>query len=255
MRLGQNFLRDPNLLDAIVRDAELVPGECVLEVGVGEGPLTERLARVAGTVHAIELDRALEPRLASVAGLPGVELIFGDALEVDLSGLDPAPTAMVSNLPYSVAVPVVMRTLAELPELRRWTVMVQREIADRLVAGPGSRTYGAPSAILQRAAEVRLVRKVGREVFRPRPRVDSAVIGIERTGPAPSADYVALVRAAFSHRRKTFARSVETARPGTLEPVRAALSAEGLDESVRAEDVSPEEFGRLADRIGLLPGE
>lgn len=255
MRLGQNFLRDPNLLDAIVRDAALEPGECVLEVGVGEGPLTERLAEVAGAVHAIELDRSLEPGLARVAALPGVELLFGDALEVDLGALDPPPTAMVSNLPYSVAVPVILRTVAELPTLRRWTVMVQREIADRLIAGPGSRTYGAPSAILQRSAEVRPVRKVGREVFRPRPRVDSAVIGIERTGPPASPEYVALVRAAFSHRRKTLARSVETARPGSLERVREALVAEGLDESVRAEDVSPEQFGRLADRIGPLPGE
>ena len=255
MRLGQNFLRDPNLLDAIVRDAELAPGECVLEVGVGEGPLTERLARVAGTVHAIELDRSLEPRLAVLSELPGVELLFGDALDLDLAGLEPPPTAMVSNLPYSVAVPVILRTVAELPSLRRWTVMVQREIADRLIAGPGSRTYGAPSAILQRSARVWMVRKVGREVFSPRPRVDSAVIGIERTGPAPPAEYVALVRAAFSHRRKTLARSVETARPGSLESVREALAAEQLDESVRAEAVSPEQFGRLADRIGPLPGE
>ena len=255
MRLGQNFLRDPNLLDAIVRDAGLEPGECVLEVGVGEGPLTERLADVAGTVHAIELDRSLEPRLAEVASLPAVELLFGDALEVDLGALDPPPTAMVSNLPYSVAVPVILRTVTELPSLRRWTVMVQREIADRLVAGPGSRTYGTPSAILQRSADVRLVRKVGREVFRPRPRVDSAVIGIERTGPPASPEYVSLVRAAFSHRRKTLARSVETARPGSLGAVREALAAEGLDESVRAEEVSPGQFGRLADRIGPLPGE
>ena len=255
MRLGQNFLRDPNLLDAIVRDAALEPGECVLEVGVGEGPLTERLAEVAGTVHAIELDRSLEPGLTRVAALPGVELLFGDALEVDLGALEPPPTAMVSNLPYSVAVPIILRTVAELPTLRRWTVMVQREIADRLIAGPGSRTYGAPSAILQRSADVRLVRKVGREVFHPRPRVDSAVIGIERTAPPASAEYVALVRAAFSHRRKTLARSVETARPGSLEAVREALVAEGLDESVRAEEVSPGQFGHLADRIGPLPGE
>lgn len=255
MRLGQNFLRDPNLLDAIVRDAALEPGECVLEVGVGEGPLTERLADVAGTVHAIEIDRSLEPGLARIASLPGVEIVFGDALDVDLAGLEPPPTAMVSNLPYSVAVPVILRTVAELPTLRRWAVMVQREIADRLIAGPGSRTYGAPSAILQRSAEVRLARKVGREVFSPRPRVDSAVITIERTGPAASPEYLALVRAAFGHRRKTMARSVETARPGSLEVVRAALAAEGLDEAVRAEDVSPEEFGRLADRIGPLSGE
>lgn len=253
MRLGQNFLRDPNLLDAIVRDAGLEQGECVLEVGVGEGPLTERLAEIAGTVHAIELDSSLEPKLTGIAALDNVDLIFGDALEVDLGGLDPVPTAMVSNLPYSVAVPVIIRTLVEVPELRRWTVMVQREIADRLAAGPGGREYGIPSAIVQRSADVRMVRKVGREVFRPQPRVDSAVIAIERTGPPPDPDYIALVRAGFAHRRKALARSVETARPGTLELVREALAAEGLDESVRAEALGPDEFGRLADRIGPLP--
>lgn len=254
MRLGQNFLRDPNLLDAIVRDAEVEPGECVFEVGPGEGPLTERLAAVAGTVHAIELDRSLEPELEAVAALPGVELTFGDALDVDLSSLEPPPSAMVANLPYSVAVPVILKTLFELPTLRRWTVMVQREIADRLAAGPGGRQYGIPSAILQRSATVKMVRKVGREVFDPRPRVDSAVISIERTGPAPDPDYVALVRAGFAHRRKALARSVETARPGSLARVREALAAEGLDESVRAERLGPDEFGRLADRIGPLPG-
>lgn len=253
MRLGQNFLRDPNLLDAIVRDAAVDEGESVLEVGVGEGPLTERLAAVAGTVHAIELDRALETKLTEIAALPNVDLIFGDALEVDLSELDPPPTAMVANLPYSVAVPVIIRTVLELPRLRHWTVMVQREIAERLAAGPGNREYGSPSAIIQRSATVRLVRKVGREVFSPRPRVDSAVIAIERTGPPPDPSYIALVRAGFAHRRKALARSVETARPGTLDLVREALDAEGLDESVRAEALSPEEFGRLADRIGLLP--
>ncbi len=254
MRLGQNFLRDPNLLDAIVRDAEVEKGECVLEVGPGEGPLTERLAAVAGTVHAIELDRSLEPELEAVAALPGVELTFGDALDVDLASLEPPPSAMVANLPYSVAVPVILKTLFELPTLRRWTVMVQREIADRLAAGPGGRQYGIPSAILQRSATVKVVRKVGREVFEPRPRVDSAVISIERTGPAPDPDYVALVRAGFAHRRKALARSVETARPGSLALVRGALAAEGLDESVRAERLGPDEFGRLADRIGPLPG-
>ena len=253
MRLGQNFLRDPNLLDAIVRDAGIEPGESVLEVGVGEGVLTERLAGVAGTVHAIELDRSLEPKLTGIAGLENVDLIFGDALEVDLAALEPPPTAMVSNLPYSVAVPVIIRTLLELPGMGRWTVMVQREIADRLAAGPGSRGFGIPSAIVQRSATVRMVRKVGREVFSPRPKVDSAVISIERTGPPPDPEYMGLVRAGFAHRRKALARSVDTACPGTLAPVREALVAEGLDESVRAEALGPDEFARLAARIGPLP--
>ena len=111
VRLGQNFLVDTNLLDAIVRDAKLEPGDVVLEVGAGEGPLTERLAAVAAHVHAIELDRRLEPALAEVAALPNVELHWGDALKLDLAALDPAPTRVVSNLPYSIATPLILRTI------------------------------------------------------------------------------------------------------------------------------------------------
>jgi 16S rRNA (adenine1518-N6/adenine1519-N6)-dimethyltransferase len=157
-RFGQNFLADPNLLDAIVRDAELRPGDVVLEVGPGEGVLTERLAERAAQVHAIEIDRGLETGLEAVAALPNVSITWGDAMRVELAGLAPAPTAMVANLPYSVATPVLLRTIEELPSLRRWTVMVQREIADRLRAAPGSRIYGSPSVVAQLACEVKLVR-------------------------------------------------------------------------------------------------
>ena len=137
VRLGQNFLADPNLLDAIVRDAELGPDDVVLEVGAGEGVLSERLAAVAAHLHTVEIDRGLEPALEPIAALPNVELHWGDAMKLDLAALDPAPTAMVANLPYSVATPLILRTIEELPSLRRWTVMVQREIADRLRAGAG----------------------------------------------------------------------------------------------------------------------
>lgn len=246
VRLGQNFLADPNLLDAIVRDAELGEGEVVLEVGAGEGVLTERLAEPAAYVHAIELDRRLEEALAPLAARENVSLHWGDAMDVDLSGLDPVPTAVVSNLPYSVATPVILRTIEELLSVRRWTVMVQREIADRLRAAPGSRTYGSPSVVAQLACEVKLLRKVDPAVFRPRPRVESAILSLRRTGPGADAPTRELVRAAFAHRRKSLARSVEHVRPGSLEVTRSALEALGLPVDSRAEQLSPEEFRALA---------
>jgi 16S rRNA (adenine1518-N6/adenine1519-N6)-dimethyltransferase len=246
VRLGQNFLSDPNLLDAIVRDAELGEGEVVLEVGAGEGVLTERLAGVAGHVHAIELDRGLEEALAPLAARANVSLHWGDAMGVDLAGLDPAPTAVVSNLPYAVATPVILRTIEELPSVGRWTVMVQREIADRLRAAPGSRTYGSPSVVAQLACEVKLLRTVDPAVFRPRPRVESAILSLRRNGPGADAPTRELVRAAFAHRRKSLARSVEHVRPGSLEVTRSALEALGLPVDSRAEQLSPEEFRALA---------
>lgn len=253
-RLGQNFLHDPNLLDAIVRDSGLGSGQTVLEVGAGEGVLTSRLAEVAGFVHVIEIDRTLEPGLADLIELANVDFIWGDAMKVDLSVLEPPPVAMVANLPYSVAVPLLVRTLVELPTLERWTVMVQREIADRLTAPAGTRQYGAPTATLSSAAEIEMVRKVGREVFTPRPRVDSAVISMVRTGPPPGNDLRFLIRAAFAHRRKSLARSVDTAVPGTFERVKDAVENAGLDPAIRAEAVEPEGFILLSESIGPLKG-
>jgi 16S rRNA (adenine1518-N6/adenine1519-N6)-dimethyltransferase len=246
VRLGQNFLADPNLLDAIVRDAELAPDDVVLEVGAGEGVLSERLAAAAAHLHTVEIDRGLEPALEPVAALPNVALHWGDAMKIDLAGLDPAPTAMVANLPYSVATPLILRTIEELPSLRRWTVMVQREIADRLRAMPGSRVYGGPSAIAQLACEVELVRPVDPAVFKPRPRVDSAILRLRRTGPGADAETRQLIRAAFAHRRKSLARSLEHARPGSLAPARAALAELGLPEDARAEALAPEQLAALS---------
>ena len=249
VRLGQNFLADPNLLDAIVRDAELAPDDVVLEVGAGEGVLTERLAAVAAHLHTVEIDRGLEPALEGVMALPNVELHWGDAMKLDLGTLRPEPTAMVANLPYSVATPLLLRTIEQLPTLERWTVMVQREIADRLRAGPGSRTYGSPSAVAQLACEVELVRAVDPAVFKPRPRVDSAILRLRRTGPGADAETRQLIRAAFAHRRKSLARSLEHARPGSLAPARAALAELGLPEDARAEALAPQQFAALSDKL------
>lgn len=249
VRLGQNFLADPNLLDAIVRDAALAPDDVVLEVGAGEGVLTERLAVAAAHVHTVEIDRKLEPVLAPLAARSGVDLHWGDAMKIDLSALEPAPTALVANLPYAIATPLILRTIEELPSLATWTAMVQREIADRLRAAPGGRTYGSPSALVQLACEVRLLRAVDPAVFRPRPRVDSAILRLRRTGPGADPKTRQLVRAAFAHRRKSLARSLEHVQPGSLGPARAALAEIGLPENARAETLAPEEFAALAAKL------
>jgi 16S rRNA (adenine1518-N6/adenine1519-N6)-dimethyltransferase len=250
VRLGQNFLADPNLLAAIVRDAELSPDDVVLEVGAGEGVLSERLAPVVAHLHTVEIDRSLEPALAALAARPDVSLHWGDAMKLDLAGLEPAPTAMVANLPYSVATPLLLRTVAELPGLATWTVMVQLEIAERLRAAPGSRTYAGPSALVQLACEARLLRRVDPAVFKPRPRVASAILRLRRTGPAADPATRALVRAAFAHRRKSLARSLELSRPGSLGPAREALVALGLPADARAEALAPEQFAALSAKLG-----
>ncbi len=249
MRLGQNFLADPNLLDAIVRDAELEPADVVLEVGAGEGVLSERLAAAVAHLHTVEIDRGLEPALAALAARPNVSLHWGDAMKLDLGGFEPAPTAMVANLPYAVATPLILRTIEQLPGLRRWTVMVQREIADRLRAAPGSRTYGSPSVVAQLACEVEILRTVDPAVFKPRPRVESAILRLRRTGPGADAPTRQLVRAAFAHRRKSLARSLEHARPGALAAARAALAELGLPEDARAEALSPPELAALSAKL------
>jgi 16S rRNA (adenine1518-N6/adenine1519-N6)-dimethyltransferase len=248
-RLGQNFLADPNLLAAIVRDAALEPADVVLEVGPGEGVLTERLAESASLVHAIEIDRRLEGALAAIGARPNVALHWGDAMRIDLGALEPSPTAVVANLPYAVATPLILRTIEELPSVGSWTVMVQREIADRLRAAPGSRTYGSPSVIAQLACEVALVRTVDPAVFRPRPRVESAILRLRRTGPGADRVTRDLVRAAFAHRRKSLPRSLEHGQPGSLVAARGALAELGLPEDARAESLSPEDFAALSAKL------
>jgi 16S rRNA (adenine1518-N6/adenine1519-N6)-dimethyltransferase len=249
VRLGQNFLADPNLLDAIVRDAGLSPEDVVLEVGPGEGALTARLAERAARVHAIEIDTGLREALAATAAHSGVEIVWADAMKVDLGALDPPPTAMVANLPYAVATPLILRTIEELPTVRSWTVMVQREIADRLRAPSGGREYGSPSVLVQLACEVELLRTVDPAVFRPRPRVESAILRLRRIGPGADPATRTLVREAFAHRRKSLPRSLEHAGAGRRDGARRALSELGLPEDARAEALSPEDFAALSSKL------
>lgn len=249
-RLGQNFLADPNLLDAIVRDSGVEPGDVVLEVGGGAGALTERLAPAASELIVIEMDERLRPELESLAKrLGNVRLIWADAVRADLAAIEPSPTRMVSNLPYSVATPVLLRTIEQLPGMSEWLVMVQREIADRLRAEPGGREYGAPSVLAQLACEVSLVRSVDRAVFTPRPRVNSALLRLRRRAPAAAPGLRELVREGFAHRRKSLARSLELARPGRAERVREALARIGERPDARAQSLAPAEFEALWEQL------
>ena len=212
--LGQHFLVDENLLGVIGRLAELDPGDVVLEVGPGLGVLTAYLAERTRHVHAVELDRSLEPRLAeSLAGRENVELHFGDALQLDLAALEPAPTKLVSNLPYNIATPLVAESLDGLPSVELWTVMVQREVADRFFAQPSTKAYGAVSVLVQLAAERTGFHPVSRTVFRPQPNVDSALVAFRRRTTLPESypRVKQVVGAAFAHRRKRLPNSLELA--------------------------------------------
>jgi 16S rRNA (adenine1518-N6/adenine1519-N6)-dimethyltransferase len=248
-RLGQNFLADLNLLEAIVRESGASSSDVALEFGAGGGALSERLADRVRHLHMIEIDRRLEPELAPLSARSNVSLHWGDAMKLDLAALVPAPNIVVSNMPYSVATPLVLRTIEELPGLERWTLMVQLEVAERLRAAPGSRLYGAPSVLVQLAAEVELTRRVPPEVFVPRPRVESGLLRMRRTGAAASPQLRDLVRDAFAHRRKALPRSLELARAGRLDAVRDALQQLGLPADARAEALSPQDFAALAAKL------
>lgn len=253
--LGQNFLVDRNIVDVIERLAELDPEDIVLEVGGGLGILSERLADRSGHLHVVELDTGLEEGLRRLLdGRGNAELHMGDAVGLDLAALVPPPTKMVANLPYGVAATVILRTIAELPTLERWVVMVQREVGERFAAAPGTSAYGVPSVLAQLACEVRILRPIARTVFRPVPNVDSVLLGlVRRGGPKATPAVVTLVHDAFAHRRKALAGSLAlaAAAPGGIrERARHALLDMGLPADARAERLSPLEFLELARRLG-----
>jgi len=234
--LGQHFLVDQNVLGVIGRLAELEPEDVVLEIGPGLGVLTRYLAARVAHVHAVELDESLAAQLQDVGA--NVELIVGDALRIDLAALDPPPRKLVSNLPYNVATPIVVESLDGLPTLERWCVMVQREVADRFFAAPGTKAYGAVSVLVQLASERTGFHPVSRTVFRPRPNVDSALVAFRRLPLPPDYRQVKrIVEAAFAHRRKTLPNSV-------------ALAAVGRPANARAESLAPQEFVALSRTLG-----
>jgi 16S rRNA (adenine1518-N6/adenine1519-N6)-dimethyltransferase len=254
VKLGQNFLIDRNILDVIERLAALSDQDVVLEVGGGPGILSERLASRVSFLHVVELDASLETNLRGVlAAFDNVELHMGDALALDLESFEPAPTKMVANLPYGVAATVILRTVAELPSIESWVVMVQREVGERFAAGPGTSAYGVPSVLAQLECDVKVLRPVSRQVFRPVPNVDSVLLGLSRvSGQRASNAVVRLVHDAFRHRRKALAGSLALspgAQPGVRERAREALVEMGLPADVRAERLAPAQFVELAERI------
>ena len=252
--LGQHFLVDENILGVIGRLAGLAREDVVLEVGPGLGVLTAYLADRVARVHAIELDRSLEGPLSErLSGHGNVDLHFGDALRLDLHALDPAPTKLVSNLPYNVATPLVVESLDGLPTLRLWCVMVQREVADRFFAEPSTKAYGAVSVLVQLAAGRTGFHAVSRTVFRPRPNVDSALVAFRRRRGVNTEDLARVkkvVTAAFAHRRKRLANSLELAGLSTRPEAEAALAEIGRDPRVRAEELAPPEFVALTNALG-----
>jgi 16S rRNA (adenine1518-N6/adenine1519-N6)-dimethyltransferase len=256
--LGQNFLIDSNILGVIGRAAELAPQDVVLEVGGGLGVLSEYLAQRAAHVHVVEIDERLREALSDATDPhPNVTVHWADATAIDLAALDPRPEKVVANLPYGVAASLLLRTIEELASVRVWVAMVQREVGERLAAGPGSGAYGAPSVLAQLACEVELLRVIPRTVFHPVPNVDSVLVRLRRRDrasaepPAPPA-LRALVAGAFAHRRKTLAGSLDLAGasrslpPRSREQVREVLVRLGHPADARAERLSPEDFRALA---------
>jgi 16S rRNA (adenine1518-N6/adenine1519-N6)-dimethyltransferase len=252
--LGQNFLADPNTARRIVRLAGVAPGDRILEIGPGIGSLTVALAEAVlpgGEVVALELDGHLLPVLAEVVGDVGhVTVVQGDALTIDYSPLLGGTGAwtMVSNLPYNVATPLMARLLEEVPALRRLSVMVQKEVAERLAAPPGTRACGAISVKVAYHATAAVVGVVPPTVFMPRPKVDSAIVRFERR-PAPPVDVpspdglFALARSGFGQRRKTLRQALRPLLGGEVERV---LAAAGVASMARAETLTLEEWAALA---------
>jgi 16S rRNA (adenine1518-N6/adenine1519-N6)-dimethyltransferase len=253
-KLGQNFLIDDNILRVIGTAAELDPGDVVLEVGGGLGVLSEFLAPRVRHLHVVEVDRSLEePLREALDPFENATLHLADAVRVDFAELEPSPTKVVANLPYGVAATVLLKSIAELPDAGLWVAMVQREVADRLAAAPGGKSYGATSVLAGLSCEVRFLRKIPRTVFHPEPNVDSALVVLRRHAPAPSPELVALVHAAFAHRRKALAGSLALTpgAPGHIrEAARAALEELGHPADARAERLPPEDWPRLAEAIG-----
>lgn len=260
--LGQNFLADANTARRIARLAELHEGDRVLEIGPGIGSLTVALLDAGARVTALELDRHVIPALEETVGQDAIRIVVGDALRVDLDELlgtgtaardhDARPWSMVSNLPYNVATPIVMRLLEEAPTVTSMLVMVQREVGERIASGPGTKAYGAVSVKVAYYAGAEVVGLVPPTVFIPAPKVDSALVRIVRHSrppvSVPSPDRLfALVRAGFAQRRKML-RGALRAELGT--DVESVLASAGIDGRARAETLTLDQWAALACVVG-----
>jgi 16S rRNA (adenine1518-N6/adenine1519-N6)-dimethyltransferase len=250
--LGQNFVADPNTVRRIARLAGVGPGDRVVEIGPGLGSLTLALAETGASVTAVEVDRHLLPALHQVVDPAGVRVVHGDALRLDWDAVlgppgDGPPWALVANLPYNVATPLVLDLLAGVPAIDRMLVMVQREVGERLAARPGEKAYGIPSVKVAYRAEAEIVGRVPPTVFIPPPRVDSALVSIRRL-PAPPVDadpatLFRLVEAGFGQRRKMLRRSLTGLMPAE------AFAAAGVRPEARAEELDLPAWSRLADEV------
>ena len=253
---GQNFVIDPNTVERIVRSARLDEDDEVLEVGPGLGSLTLALLPHARAVTAVEIDPALAGRLPRTVleRLPQyadrLNVLNADAMRLD--ALPGAPTALVANLPYNVAVPVVLHLLSVVPSIRSVLVMVQKEVADRLAAEPGSRVYGVPSVKARWYCDIESAGNVGTKVFWPEPRVDSGLVRMTRHDPptciSGRASTFEVVDAAFSQRRKTLRAALATFAGGAAVAERALRRA-GIDPSLRGEQLDVADFARLSDAL------
>lgn len=252
-RLGQNFLIDPNIVRKIVTLAELTPTNAVLEIGPGRGILTDALCRAAGHVTAIEIDPRLHAYLAERRPrFSNLTLVLDDAMTSPIEHL-PIGTIVVANLPYYLSTPLLFRLLDQRDRFTRMVLMLQNEVADRLVAKPGSSDYGVLSVMAQYAADIGKSFKVSAQCFRPRPEVGSAVVLLKTKhqralNQEDNHKFAALVKAAFAHRRKTLINSL---KDEGYEPmlVTAALDSFNISHSTRAETLSIEQFIELTRRI------
>ena len=246
--LGQNFVTDPNTVERIARLARVGPGEHVVEIGAGLGSLTVALAATGAAVTAVEMDRGIIPVLREMVEPLGVLVVEADAMSCDWAGLlrGASRWVLVANLPYSVATPLVLELLRDVPEIARMLVMVQREAGERLVAVPGTKSFGAVSVRVGYFATAALVGRVSQEVFLPRPNVESALVELVRR-ESPGVDPVVasyaeidlLLRAGFGGRRKMLRRSLE----GLVDET--GFAAAGIDGRSRAEELGIEEWGKL----------
>lgn len=262
--LGQNFLTDPSVPEEMVLGSEVGPEDLVIEIGPGIGVLTAAAARQAGRVAAIELDRRLEPILAeTLTGFDNIDLVWEDVLKADLADLIrrqrqehdlTGPVRILGNLPYYITTPILMKLLEDRLPVRTITVMMQKEVADRIQAGPGSRAYGAISLAVQYYCRVERLLDVPKEAFMPSPKVDSAVLLLQlRPEPAvrvrDEKTFFDCVKAGFGQRRKTLINSLSGAGNIPKETLREVLIKAGIDGGRRAETLTLEEFARIADEL------
>ena len=263
-KFGQNFLIDTNVLNKIISSAEITKEDCVLEIGPGIGTMTQYLAESAREVVAVEIDKALIPILEdTLSAYDNVTVINDDILKVDINKIvqeknNGKPIKVVANLPYYITTPIIMGLFESHVPLKSITIMVQKEVADRMQVGPGTKDYGALSLAVQYYAKPEIVANVPPNCFIPRPNVGSAVIRLTRYEEPPvkvqdEAKMFALIRASFNQRRKTLVNGLGNAAGlnVTKEQAAEALEKMGLPATVRGEALTLEEFARLSDLLSL----